>query len=193
MSTIVVARKNQQACIAAESLTSIGDTKLSATYDAYHDKIQLCGDTYLGIVGSAAHSLVVEDIFREAEFEYDFSSREGIFRTFVKLHSILKEKYFLVPSSKGQDDDDPYETSHIDAVIANEHGIFAVYSLRDSNEFNRFWAIGSGADYALGAMHALYEKAESAEEIARAGVAAGAEFDNASALPITFKTINLKC
>ncbi len=192
MSTIVVARKNQQVCIAADTLTSIGDTKLSAAYDAYHDKIQLCGDTYLGIVGSAAHSLVVEDIFREAEFEYDFGSREGIFRTFVKLHSILKEKYFLVPSSKPPNDDDPYETSHIDAVIANAHGIFAVYSLRDSNEFKRFWAVGSGADYALGAMHAMYDTSESAEAIAKAGVQAGAEFDNASALPITFKTIDLE-
>ncbi|MBN1379749.1 MAG: MFS transporter [Gammaproteobacteria bacterium] len=191
MSTIVVARKKQQVCIAAETLTSVGDTKLSAKYDAYPDKIQLCGDTYLGIVGSAAHSLVVEDIFKEAEFKYDFSSREGIFQTFVKLHSILKEKYFLVPSSKNQDDD-PYETSHIDAVIANHHGIFAVYSLRDSNEFHRFWAVGSGADYALGAMHAIYDSAESAEEVAKAGVMAGVEFDNASSLPITFKTIELK-
>jgi ATP-dependent protease HslVU (ClpYQ) peptidase subunit len=191
MSTIVVARKGGQVCIAADTLTSVGDTKLSAKYDIYHDKIQLCGDTYLGIVGSAAHSLVVEDIFKEAAFEYDFSSRGGIFRTFVKLHSILKEKYFLVPSSKNQDDD-PYETSHIDAVIANRHGIFAVYSLRDSNEFQRFWAVGSGAEYALGAMHATYESAASAEEIAQIGVAAGAEFDSASALPITFKTIDLK-
>ena len=190
MSTIVVARKNNQVCIAADTLTSIGETRLSAKYDVYHDKIQLCGDTWLGIVGSAAHSLVVEDIFKEAEFEYDFSSRDGIFRTFVRLHAILKEKYFLVPSSKNQDDD-PYETSHIDAVIANRHGIFAVYSLRDSNEFHRFWAVGSGADYALGAMHAVYDSAASAEEIARTGVAAGAEFDVSSALPITCKTIDL--
>lgn len=190
MSTIVVAKKDKQVCIAAETLTSIGDTKLAAGYDVYHDKIQLCGDTYLGIVGSAAHSLVVEDIFREARFEYDFSSREAIFRTFVKLHSILKEQYFLVPSSKNQDDD-PYETSHIDAVIANRHGIFAVYSLRDTNEFHKFWAVGSGSDYALGAMHAVYESAATAEDIAKAGVSAGAEFDNASALPMTFKTIEL--
>jgi hypothetical protein len=41
-------------------------------------------------------------------------------------------------------------------------------------------------------MHAVYDSAVSAEEIAKIGVAAGAEFDNASALPITFKTIELK-
>jgi ATP-dependent HslUV protease subunit HslV len=89
MSTIVVVRKGKQACIAADSLTSFGDTKLHAHYDPYHDKIQLCGDSYVGIVGSAAHSLVVEDIFKEADSQYDFSSRHNIFRTFLRMHSIL--------------------------------------------------------------------------------------------------------
>lgn len=191
MSTIVVARKAGRACIAADTLTTLGETRLGAAYDRYHDKIQCCGDTWLGIVGSAAHSLVLEEIFREAELEFDFSSRAGIFRTFVGLHSILKEKYFLVPSQK-DNSDDPYETSHIDAVIANRHGIFAVYSLRDTNEFERFWAVGSGADYALGAMHAVYDRLDSAEAIAEAGVLAGTEFDTASAPPITRRVIDLK-
>ncbi len=190
MSTIVVCRKGKHVCIAADTLTSFGDTKLGAGYDKYHDKIQLCGDTYVGIVGSAAHALVIDDIFDDPEVEYDFSNRQGIFKTFLKLHTVLKDKYFLNASSK-DDQDDPYETNHIDAVIANPHGIFAVYGMRDANEFERFWAVGSGADYALGAMYALYDKLDSAEEIAKAGVTAGAEFNNASALPLTFKTIAL--
>lgn len=191
MSTIVVARKANQVCIAADTLTTIGDTKLSATYDKYHNKIQLCGDAYVGIVGSAAHTLVIEDVFRQAEQDYDLSSRDAIFRTFLQLHAILKDKYYLQPTGKDTDDD-PYETSHIDAVIANSKGIFAVYSLRDSNEFERFWAIGSGSEFAIGAMHAIYDKAADAEEVAKAGVIAGAEFDNASALPLTFQTIELQ-
>lgn len=191
MSTIVVVRKGKKACIAADTLTSFGDVKLSSAYDKFHDKIQVCGDSYVGIVGSAAHSLVVEDIFHEAEAEYDLSSRHNIFRTFLRLHGILKEKYFLNTNSKNEDQD-PYETSHLDAVIANRNGIFAVYGLRDTNEFERFWAIGSGADFALGAMHVLYDRLDSAEEIAKAGVIAGAEFNNATALPLTFKTIDLE-
>lgn len=191
MSTIVVVRKGKQVCIAADTLTSFGDVKLGAAYDKYHDKVQICGDSYVGIVGSAAHSLVVENIFEEADIEYDLGSRQEIFRTFLKLHGVLKEKYFLNVGGKNENDD-PYETSHIDAVIANRHGIFAVYGLRDTNEFERFWAIGSGADFALGAMYALYERLDSAEEIAKAGVIAGAEFNNATALPMTFKTINLE-
>jgi ATP-dependent protease HslVU (ClpYQ) peptidase subunit len=191
MSTIVVVRKGKQACIAADTLTSFGDVKLGAPYDRYHDKIQICGDSYVGIVGSAAHSLVVENIFEEADIDYELDSRQGIFRTFLKLHGILKEKYFLNVGGKNENDE-PYETSHIDAVIANRRGIFAVYGLRDTNEFERFWAIGSGADFALGAMYALYDRLDSAEEIAKAGVIAGAEFNNATSLPLTFKTIDLE-
>lgn len=191
MSTIVVVRKGKQACIAADTLTSFGDVKLGAPYDRYHDKIQICGDSYVGIVGSAAHSLVVENIFEEADIDYELDSRQGIFRTFLKLHGILKEKYFLNVGGKNENDE-PYETSHIDAVIANRRGIFAVYGLRDTNEFERFWAIGSGADFALGTMYALYDRLDSAEEIAKAGVIAGAEFNNATSLPLTFKTIDLE-
>lgn len=191
MSTIVVVRKGKQVCIAADTLTSFGDVKLGSAYDKYHDKIQICGDSYVGIVGSAAHSLVVENIFEEADIDYDLGSRQGIFRTFLKFHGILKDKYFLNVNGKNESEE-PYETSHIDAVIANRHGIFAVYGLRDTNEFERFWAIGSGADFALGAMYALYDRLDSAEEIAKAGVIAGAEFNNATALPLTYKTIDLE-
>jgi ATP-dependent HslUV protease subunit HslV len=63
--------------------------------------------------------------------------------------------------------------------------------LRDTNEFDRFWAIGSGANFALGAMYAVYDQLASAEEIAKMGIMAGAEFDSGSALPLTYKTITL--
>jgi ATP-dependent HslUV protease subunit HslV len=190
MSTIVVVRKGNQACIAADTLTSFDDVKMSSIYDKHHDKIQVCGDSYVGIIGSSAHSLVIEDIFRQDEGSYDLSSRQEIFRTFVRLHSILKEKYFLNTNTKDESND-PYEPSHIDAVIANKNGIFAVYGLRDTNEFTHFWAIGSGSDFALGAMYAVYNRLESAEEIARIGVAAGIEFSNASGSPITSRTVTL--
>lgn len=189
MSTIVVVKKNGQVCIAADTLTSFGDTKLASSYDRFHDKIQDFGQSHIGIVGSAAHALVVEHAFRSEEFELDFSSRDGIFDTFLRLHGTLKDKYFL--NAKAEDDD-PYETTHIEGVIANAKGIFAVYGLRDVTEFERFWAIGSGADYALGAMFALYDRLDTAEAIARAGVEAGAEFNNASSLPVTTRIVTLE-
>ena len=48
----------------------------------------------------------------------------------------------------------------MNALVANAHGLFGVYSLRDVFEYERFWASGSGGEYALGAMHALYDTAD---------------------------------
>lgn len=193
MSTVVVAKKSGKVCIAADSLTSFGDLKLNSRYDAAHDKILRHDENYIGIVGSAAHQLVLESVFAskkvvERKFPIDFSSRLAIFETFRALHPVLKEKYFL---NTKDEDDDPYESTQIDALIANPFGIFGVHSLREVTEYKKFWAIGSGAEYALGAMFAVYDKAESAEEVAAAGVAAGAEFNNASSMPLSSYVIDL--
>ena len=194
MSTVVVAKKDGKICIAADSLTSFGDLRLSSVYDAAHDKILRNDENYLGIVGSAAHQLVLESVFAskkvvDKKIEMDFSSRLAIFESFLSLHPLLKEKYFL---NAKDEDDDPYESTQIDALIANPFGIFGVHSLREVTEYKKFWAIGSGAEYALGAMFAVYDSAASAEEIAHAGVAAGAEFNNASSMPLSSYVIDLQ-
>ncbi len=194
MSTVVVVKKSGKVCIAADSLTSFGDLKLGSYYDAAHDKILRHDENYLGIVGSAAHQLVMESVFTskkvaENKIDIDFSSRLAIFESFRALHPILKEKYFL---NAKDEDDDPYESTQIDALIANPFGIFGVHSLREVTEYKKFWAIGSGAEYALGAMFAVYDKAATAEEIAEVGVAAGAEFNNASSMPLSSYVIDLQ-
>lgn len=199
MSTVVVVKKAGKVCIAADSLTSFGDLKFNSAYDAAHDKILRFNENYIGIVGSAAHQLVLESLLVgkkrtskkvvDKKLDIDFSSRLSIFETFRALHPVLKEKYFL--NSKDEDDD-PYESTQIDALIANPSGIFGIHSLREVTEYKKFWAIGSGAEYALGAMFAIFDKAASAEEIAHAGVAAGAEFNNATAMPLSSYEINLQ-
>lgn len=189
MSTIVVVKKNGKACIAADSLTTFGDLRMGSEYDVAYDKVQSYDDGFFGIVGSAAHALVMESVLADDKVEIDFSSRLGIFETFRSLHPVLKEHYFL---NAKDEEEDPYEATHIDALICNPHGIFGVYSLREVSEYSKFWAIGSGSEFALGAMHALYNRLDSAEEIARAGVEAGAEFNNASALPMSMQVIDLE-
>jgi ATP-dependent HslUV protease subunit HslV len=194
MSTVVVVKKAGKVCIAADSLTSFGDLKLNSMYDAAHDKILHHDENYLGIVGSAAHQLVLESLLTskkisDKKIEIDFSSRLAIFETFRALHPVLKEKYFL---NAKDEDDDPYESTQIDALIANPSGIFGVHSLREVTEYKKFWAIGSGAEYALGAMFAVFDNAASAEEVAHAGVAAGAEFNNASSMPLSSYIVDLQ-
>jgi ATP-dependent protease HslVU (ClpYQ) peptidase subunit len=59
-------------------------------------------------------------------------------------------------------------------------------------EFDRFWAIGSGRDFALGAMFTVYDKVKGAADIAQAGIAAGAEFDTGTAPPMMMHSVKLR-
>jgi ATP-dependent HslUV protease subunit HslV len=185
MTTIVAVRKNDEITIAADSLTTFGDTRLTAEYDRTPEKILHYRDTHIGLCGSAAHQLVFESLLAK-HADLDFSTKAGIFETFRKLHPILKEQHFLNPK---EEEDDPYESTQVTALVANADGIFGVYSMREVFEYTRFWAIGSGREFAIGAMHAQYPKLRTAEAIARAGIDAGATFDRNSGLPMTLYTV----
>ena len=76
-------------------------------------------------------------------------------------------------------------------LLANRFGIFGLDSDRAVMRYRRFTAIGSGAPYALGAMHARYEGPELAEDVALAGVEAAVEFDDGCLGPITMKRVKL--
>ena len=191
MTTVVVVRKRGVACIAADALTTFGEQKLAPAYDRHSDKIQPFGDGAIAIVGSAAHTLVLESVLAEERVALDLHDRRSIFESFRALHAELKERYFLNPREE-EADKDPYESSRMDALIASPHGIFGVYALREVYDYRRFWAAGSGADYALGAMHAVWDRVDEAEEIARIGIAAGAEFDSGSGLPLTSRRFALR-
>jgi ATP-dependent protease HslVU (ClpYQ) peptidase subunit len=188
MTTLVAVRKNDEVAIAADSLTTFGDTRLSAQYDRTSDKIVLYKGTYVGLCGSAAHQLVFESLLAK-HGDLDFTNKAAIFETFRKLHPILKEQHFLNPK---EEEDDPYESTQITALIANEHGIFGVYSMREVFEYTRFWAVGSGREFALGAMYAQFPRLKSAAAVATAGIEAGATFDKNSGLPMTLYTVQLK-
>jgi ATP-dependent protease HslVU (ClpYQ) peptidase subunit len=188
MTTLVAVRKGGSITIAADSLTTFGDLKLSAEFDRSYDKILRHHDSYIGLCGSAAHQLVFESLLKEGK-DIDLSSKTAIFETLRKLHPVLKEQHFLNPK---EDEEDPYESTQITALVANPRGIFGVYSMREVFEYTRFWAVGSGREFAIGAMHSLYRRLRTAEAIARAGIECGATFDKNSALPMTIHTLEAR-
>jgi len=188
MTTIVAVRKNGEITIAADSLTTFGDTRLSAQYDRTPEKILQYRGSCIGLCGSAAHQLVFESLLAK-HGDLDFSTKAAIFETFRKLHPILKEQHFLNPK---EEEDDPYESTQVTALIANASGIFGVYSMREVFEYTKFWAVGSGREFALGAMNSQYQRMRSATAVATAGIEAGAMFDKNSALPLTIYALPLK-
>ena len=182
MTTIVIVEKQNRIAIAADSQTTFGDDQLlGAENDVFCDKIFRHGDSFLAVSGSAAHDLVLKEALKNVK-PVELYGREAIFHTFCKIHPKLKEKFFLRPE---EEEDDPYESSQMMVAVANPSGIFGVYPMREVYQFKRFWAIGSGRQYAMGAMNALYGCDDcSVEDLAEAGVQAGAAFDVNTGLPM---------
>jgi ATP-dependent HslUV protease, peptidase subunit HslV len=189
MTTVCVVRKGRQLAIAADSLVTFGDTRLPHGYESNH-KLFRVGSSYFGMSGTTAHFPVLRKALAALpKADLKLGSRDEVFDTFLKLHPKLKEQFFL---NTKEEDADPYESSQFTVLIANPSGLFGVYSYREVFEFDRFWAIGSGRAFALGAMHAVYARSRSASEVARVGIAAGCEFDKNSAAPVRLHMIQLK-
>ncbi|MDB6074656.1 MAG: proteasome and subunit [Verrucomicrobiaceae bacterium] len=188
MSTIVVAQKNGMACIGADTLSCLGSLRQKATHVVNKTKIAKIDDTYVGLTGTSASLVVMRSYFANPERPRDFSSTEAIFETFRHAHYVLKSEYFM---AAGPDKDDEYETTQFYGLAANQSGIYAIYSFRSAQQFHRFWAAGSGRDYALGAMQAVFDQCATAEEIVRVGLVAAAEFDSATGTPFEIHSVPL--
>lgn len=174
MTTCVVVKKDGEVAIAADSLVTFGDTRLARGYEQ-NQKIFQVGESLIALAGTTAHFPVMRSLLAGLADECRLGSRDDVFRTFLKVHEKLKDEYFV---NTKEDDDDPYESSQITCLIANPTGIYGVYSYREVFAFDRFWGIGSGRNFALGAMSAVYDlPGRTAADIAQVGVAAGVEFD----------------
>ena len=91
------------------------------------------------------------------------------------------------------DDDRSFETSRGEILIANSSGIFGMSEYRYVQKYKKFYAHGSGNEYSLGAMFAVYnDENKTAEDIAKIGVLAGIEFDDGTGSPLECYTLNLK-
>ena len=188
MSIVVVVKKAGKAVIAADTLYGFGNTNVPVIYNSAPEKIFKFENSFIGTVGAPAHDNVLQHLFRKHKSKISFNGRNEIFDTYLKIHSILKDEYFLKTS---ENEEDEYESSRIDGLITNPYGIFGIYSMREVYEFERFWAIGSGMDYALGAMYANYECFDEPEMIAEIAIKAACEFDDGCGLPMTLHSVKL--
>jgi hypothetical protein len=193
MTTLVVVKKAGQVVMAADTLVTFGDTALPQRYEANSKIFKVdtpAGISYVGMAGTVAHFPALRKAMAALpKADLKLSSKDEVYDTFLKLHPLLKETFFLQTK---EDDNDPYESMQFTVVIANSSGIYGLYSYREIFEFKEFWGIGSGRSFALGAMHAAWGSAKTAKEVAMAGMHAGCEFDKNSGGPIDVYSVKLK-
>ena len=188
MSTVVVVRKGRYAAIGADTLTNYGGCNERAQYIKNPSKILRIGESLIATVGHASWHLILSSHFARRKEPPDLTSEQAIFEMARELHRALKEDYFVNPDDEDNDD---FESSRLTCLIANRSGIFGLYSLRSVQQYTKFYAFGSGWAYALGAMRAVYDLAGSAEDVALAGLDAGADFDDGTSGPFDIHTLTL--
>jgi ATP-dependent HslUV protease, peptidase subunit HslV len=189
MTTIAVVRKNGHAAIAADTMTKWGTGKETAEYIINHSKILKVGGSYIGVTGSATFKTILQDYFGRPRAYARFETPFEIFRTWQKLHAALKHDYYLIT---GHSEEDVLESTRMDALIVNARGIFGVAAHRTVQEFSKFYAFGSGGDFAMGSMHSTYgEPRRSAQDVAQVAIEAAAEFDDSTGVPVTSFAVKL--
>ena len=189
MTTITVVKKKQSVTIAADTLTKWGATKESASYIVNHEKIFQVSENFIAVTGNATFKQILNEYFSGKD-HVDLSSVDHIFKEWNQMHLVLKQRYYVLPE---EDKEDALESSRMDVLIANKYGIFGVSGHRTVQEFSKFYAYGSGSEYALGALWANYNNPNmSSSTLAREAIEAAAEFDDATGLPTNYFSLELQ-
>ena len=187
MTIIVAVRKGNRAVLAADTAESEGSMLIPAGYRANHTKIIKHRRALLGMAGWSAVSDAMESVLRGEPDILDTSSRAAVYESFRRIHDVLKKDHYI--ETREDEKEQPVESSQVDTLILTPEAIYSVESYRSVAEYTRFWAIGSGTRLALGAIYSLYRRMDNPRDIARAGVAAACEFDDACMLPLEVRAL----
>ncbi len=167
MSIVLAVKKNDDLVIATDTQQTFGsNTPCPGNID--ESKILRIGPACLGSTGWGIYDNILTD-FLGTEDAPLLSTTAEVFSFFKGLWGALHDKYSFV-NDQSDDKDSPFGDLDSSFLIAVSNRIYYVSSNMTVTEFLKFHAIGSGCEYAIGAMFALYDTAASAEDIARKGV-----------------------
>jgi len=190
MTTIVAVKKRNKICLAADSLALFGTRKeLSGRDVADGNKIIQIGPNAIAMAGHVSWGLILKDYFFKENVVTEWESSDQIHEIFHTFHLSLKRQYFFSPTYSSYE---PFESSDLELLITNSYGIFEVDYLRTVREYKYFSAIGTGEEYALGAIQAVYQSIDDVKNIATIGLEAASEFDRKTAPPFESYSIDLK-
>ncbi len=175
MSIAIAVKKDNDIVIASDTQDNFGSSRVS--FDNYiSKKIVKVGDSYIASTGWGLYEDIFDD-YLTTEHDISLDTKQEIFSFFMDFWKDLHEKYNFVKDQTDEDDDSPFGGLDSTFLIVNRNGIFYVSSNMSITKFKKYFAIGSGADFSLGTIYALYDLDYSAEEIARKAVESAMMFN----------------
>lgn len=174
MSIAVAVKSNGRIVIACDTKRTFGSGEVPDS-NLTDVKVRKIGNAYLAITGWGLYTNILDDYLRTRR-NIKLGDQHSIFAFFRVFWKDLHERYSFV-SDQRHDDESPFGDLDASFLVVNQHGIFSVSCDMSVTHFEQYYAIGSGAPYGLGAMHALYGDGCDPLAVARKGVEAAIALD----------------
>ena len=181
MTTLCIAEKNGELSLAWDSSISFGPIRVPTNSAQQNPKGLKVNGGLVAVTGCPTHVLALEILLLDYNLN-EIRNRSDLFLMMNKIHTDMKERFHL---QVNEEEFDPYESSQFSALIGCNGRIYSVHSYREVIEHGKFWALGSGSDFALGAMASVYDT-EQIEGITRHGLKIACTFDPITNPPFAF-------
>lgn len=190
MSIAVALRKNRQLALGTDSQTSFGSSRVPSD-NLKTTKIHQVGPTYLATTGWGLYENILDDYLARAPEGPRLETKGAIFAFFMAFWKELHESYSFVKDQSDKDDESPFGSLDASFLVISREGVFHVGADMSVTAFEKYYAIGSGADYALGAISAIYHDAPDAVTTCRKAIEAAIDFDVHCGGEIDIRVIDL--
>ena len=187
MSIAVAVRKDARIVLATDSQTNLGSERVPAA-NLSGAKFMQIGEAYMAATGWTLYSNILADVLGRRRATPRLDGEVNIFKFFTRLWEELHERYNFV-KDQADDADSPFGSLDSTFLVVCARGVFGVASDLSVLRYERYFAIGSGAPIALGAVHALYESESDAEAIAHSAAAAAIDHDVYCGHPVHAVTV----
>jgi len=174
MSIVVAVKKNGRTVMAADSLNVFGQERIP-TDNAKATKVRRIGTALMAVTGWSVYANILDDMLAELKTP-GLGDEKEIFSFFLDLWRELHERYPFV-NDQPHHKDSPFGDLDASFLVANPTGIYKVSQDSSVCRFDKYYAIGSGGVYALGALYQIYDQNADAAALARRAVETAIEFD----------------
>ena len=188
MSIAVAVHKDGRIALGTDSKTRFGSSRIPVD-NLRTRKTHTIGRSLMATTGWGLYENILDDFL--ARFpNAELGGKTEIFHFFMGLWRELRDTYTLVKEQCDKDDDSPFANLDASFLVVNELGIYHVGADMSVTRFERYYAIGSGGDYSLGAIEAVYADVASAEKICRRAVEVAITFDVHCGGPVQLESVD---
>jgi ATP-dependent HslUV protease, peptidase subunit HslV len=174
MSIAVAVRVGNEIVLATDSKRTFGAGAVPD--DNFREaKMRQVGAAHIATTGWGVYNNILDDYLRTTRTP-KLTGTESIFTFFRQFWRALHQRYAFV-NDQCTESDSPFGDLDASFLVTSAQGIFYVACDMSVTRFDNYYAVGSGAPYALGALHALHHTRADVEAIAKKAVAAASALD----------------